>query len=63
MTDRKPDHSNDLTDAEMEELLDHPESPEEKALLDKLVADAEEILRRVRARVAREMAGGDDPKP
>jgi hypothetical protein len=49
-TVRKADESNDLTDAEIEELLDTEESAVEKAILDKLPSDPEEILRRARQR-------------
>jgi len=33
-----------MTDAELEELLEQPETPEEKAALDKLARDPEHVL-------------------
>lgn len=42
----------DVTGAEFLELRDAPETPEEKAFLDKLCSDPEELLKRARARLA-----------
>ena len=39
----------EVTDAEIEELLDAPETPSEKAALDELVSDPEESLKRALA--------------
>lgn len=50
----------DLSDAELEQLLDAPVSAEEQAVVDKLVSDPEEILRRVQLRLA---AAGDVGEP
>lgn len=52
-----PDATNDLTDAELEELLDAEESAAEKAILDKLPSDPEELLRAARARAETKKSG------
>lgn len=57
----------EMTDAELLELLDQEETPEEKASLNMLAQTPEEILRRARERLAlrlgrREVDEPDEPE-
>ena len=49
MGTRTEQPATEVTDAEIEELLDAPETLEEKAALNELVSDPEEILKRALA--------------
>ena len=51
-TDQPVAGDDHVTDAELQQLLDAPETAEERAQLDKLVTDPEEVLRRARERLA-----------
>ena len=51
MGTRSKQGADDVSEAEVEELLDTPETAEEKAALDSVVSDLEEILKRARRRM------------